>query len=131
MRKLVLILATYCSFLTTYVEGRYWNQFRGPDGDGKSDAQNLTIQFTESRNVRWKIPIHNQVWSSLVVWENQIWLATAHKDGMELFAICIDLGSGKIVHDIAVFDVSEPQQLWEGLNTHAIANMYIAVPNLG
>ena len=131
MRKLVLILATYRSFLTTHVEGRYWNQFRGPDGDGKSDAQNLTIQFTESRNVRWKIPIHNQVWSSPVVWGNQIWLATAHKDGMELFAICTDLGSGKIVHDITVFDVSEPQQLWERLNTHAIANMYIAVPNLG
>ena len=64
MKKLVLVLVTCCSFLATYVEGEYWNQFRGPNGDGKSDAQNLAIQFTESQNVRWKTPIHDQGWSS-------------------------------------------------------------------
>jgi len=120
MRKLVLILVTYCSFLTTYVEGEYyWNQFRGPNGDGKSDAQNLPLQFTENRNVRWKIPIHDQGWSSPVIWQKQIWLTTAREDGTELFAVCLDLDSGKIVHDIKVFDVVEPQSEHTGLNTHA------------
>ena len=119
MRKLVLILVTYCSFLTTYVEGEYWNQFRGPNGDGKSDAQNLPIQFTESRNVRWKTPIHDQGWSSPVVWLKQIWLTTAREDGTELFAVCVDLESGKVVHDIKVFDVVEPQSEYPGLNSHA------------
>ncbi len=108
MKKLVLILVTCCSFLATYVEGEYWNQFRGLNGDGKSDAQNLPIQFTESQNVRWKTPIHDQGWSSPVVWGNQVWLTTAREDGIELFAVCIDLENGKVVHDIKVFDVAEP-----------------------
>ena len=52
-----------------------------------------------------------------VVYENQR-LTKVYKDGIELFAICIDLGNGKIVHDIKVFNVSKPQQLREGLNTY-------------
>ena len=74
MKKLVLMLVTFCSFLATGVESEYWNQFRGPNGDGKSNALNLPVEFSESKNVRWKTPIHDQGWSSPVVWGNQIWL---------------------------------------------------------
>ena len=119
MKKLVLVLVICCSFLATHVEGGYWNQFRGPNGDGKSDAQNLPIQFTESQNVRWKTPIHDQGWSSPVVWGNQVWLTTAREDGIELFAVCIDLENGKVVHDIKVFNVAEPQSEYPDLNSHA------------
>ena len=119
MRKFVLVLAIYCSFLTTYAEDEYWNQFRGPNGDGRSKTQNLPLEFTESQNVRWKIPIHDQGWSSPVVWGKQIWLTTAREDGTELFAVCIDLDSGKMIHDIKVFDVADPQSEHPGLNSHA------------
>jgi len=96
-----------------------WNQFRGPNGDGKSLAQNLPIEFSETKNLRWKTPIHDQGWSSPVVWGNQIWLTTGREDGSELFAICVDLESGEVIHDIKVFDVAEPQKAYGGLNTHA------------
>lgn len=49
-----------------------WNQFRGPNGDGKTLATNLPVQFSETKNVRWKVPIHDEGWSSPVVWGNQI-----------------------------------------------------------
>jgi outer membrane protein assembly factor BamB len=97
----------------------YWNQFRGPNGDGKSLAMNLPVEFSETKNVRWKTPIHDKGWSSPVVWGNQIWLTTALDDGKELFAICVDLDSGKIVHDIKVFDVEHPQSEWPDQNSHA------------
>ncbi|NIS50119.1 MAG: PQQ-binding-like beta-propeller repeat protein [Phycisphaerae bacterium] len=100
-------------------EKDYWNQFRGPNGDGKSVARNLPIEFSETKNVRWKTPIHDEGWSSPVVWGNQIWLTTGREDGSELFAICVDLESGDIVHDIKVFDVANPQKAYGGLNTHA------------
>lgn len=97
----------------------YWNQFRGPSGDGISTATGLPVEFGEGENVRWKTPIHDQGWSSPVVWGSQIWLTTALEDGTELFAICVDLESGEIIHDIKVFDVAEPQKEWLGHNTHA------------
>ena len=97
----------------------YWNQFRGPHGDGKTAAKNLPVEFGETKNVRWKTPIHDQGWSSPTVWSNQIWLTTGREDGKELSAVCVDLNSGDIVHDLKMFDVADPQKEYEGHNTHA------------
>ena len=100
-------------------EQDHWNQFRGPNGNGKSFAKNLPVEFSETKNVRWKTPIHDEGWSSPVVWGNQIWLTTGREDGSELFAICVDLESGDVIHDIKVFDVADPQKAYGGLNSHA------------
>jgi outer membrane protein assembly factor BamB len=103
-----------------YVEEKdYWNQFRGPSGDGKSLAKNLPVEFSETKNVRWKTPIHDEGWSSPVVWGNQIWLTTGREDGTELSAVCVDLESGDVIHDIKVFAVANPQKEYGGHNTHA------------
>ena len=117
--------AFWCTLLTFFfiapcsMAEKPWNQFRGPDGNGKTTATNLPIEFNETKNVRWKTPIHDQGWSSPVVWGNQIWLTTALESGKELFAICVDRESGKIIHDIKVFDVDEPQMTMPQMNTHA------------
>ena len=96
-----------------------WNQFRGPNGDGTTSANNLPIEFNEHKNIHWKTPIHDKGYSSPVVWDNQIWLTTARADGTELFAICVDLESGDIIHDIKVFDVENPQIEHPDINSHA------------
>ena len=96
-----------------------WNQFRGPGGDGRSLATDLPVEFSETKNVRWKTAIHGKGYSSPVVWGNQVWLTTAREDGRKLFALCVDLQSGKIVHDIKVFDVAKPQSAYSYLNSHA------------
>ena len=43
-----------------------------------------------------------------MIWDNQIWMTTATPDGKRLYAICVDRDSGKIVHDIHLFDVEKP-----------------------
>ena len=45
-----------------------------------------------------------------MIWEEQVWVTTATPDGKELFAIAIDLNSGKIIRDIKVFDIAELQR---------------------
>lgn len=47
---------------------RQWNQFRGPTGDGRTPATDVPIVFGEGQLVRWKTPIHDEGWSSPVVW---------------------------------------------------------------
>ncbi len=111
-----LACALYAQNATTE---NYWNQFRGPNGDGKAIATDLPMQFSETENVRWKTPIHDKGYSSPVVWDDQIWMTTAREDGRELFAICVDLESGNTLHDIKVFDVAEPQLEHGDLNSHA------------
>lgn len=85
-----------------------WPQFRGPRGDGTSPAQGLPLTWGETENVRWATPIHGRAWSSPVVWGNQIWLTTAPEDGKQRSAVCVDLESGKIVHDLVLVELAEP-----------------------
>ncbi len=86
-----------------------WPQFRGPGGDGMADATGLPQTWSESENVVWKTAIHDRGWSSPVIWGDQIWMTTATEDGHKMYAVCVDRDSGRIVHDIQVFDIAEPQ----------------------
>ena len=87
--------------LCVTAQGKEWNQFRGPGGDGKS-KQSVPVEFSESQNVRWKSAIPGEGWSSPVVWENQIWLTTGIEKAMH--AICIDVKSGQVIHNKKIFD---------------------------
>ncbi len=85
-----------------------WPAFRGPTGDGHSKAVGLPTRWSETENVRWKTAIHDKGWSSPVVFGDQIWLTTAKADGKELFAVCLDRASGRILHDVKVFELEKP-----------------------
>ena len=91
--------------------GENWPQFRGPSGDGHSDSTGLPVSWSDTENVVWKTPIHDRGWSSPVVWANQVWVTTATADGHQMFAVCVDRESGKIVHDLKVFDTENPDHI--------------------
>lgn len=95
-----------------------WPQFRGPDGNGHARATGLPTNWSESQNVVWKTPIHDRGWSSPVIYGNQIWLTTATKDGRQLFALCLDKQTGRIIRDIKLFEVAQPQYA-HPFNTYA------------
>ena len=115
----IALALSYAHSAQDEIAKNYWNQFRGPNGDGKTTADGIPIEFNKTKNVRWKTPIHDKGYSSPVVWDNQIWLTTGTEDGAELFAICVDKDSGEIIHDIKVFDVVQPQSEYPDLNSHA------------
>jgi outer membrane protein assembly factor BamB len=94
-----------------------WPQFRGPTGQGLSDATGLPLKWSESENVKWKTAIHGKAWSSPVVFGNQVWITTASEEGHELFAVAVDRASGKIVHDVKVFHRDQPQHA-DRFNSH-------------
>jgi len=95
-----------------------WPQFRGPDGNGVSKATGLPVTWSEQDNVRWKVPIHGRAWSSPIVLGDQVWMTTATPDGKQLFAIAIAKDTGKVLHDLKLFDVATPQ-FAHAFNTYA------------
>ncbi|MCA9073988.1 MAG: PQQ-like beta-propeller repeat protein [Planctomycetaceae bacterium] len=95
-----------------------WSQFRGPHGNGHTTAENLPLEWDESRHVTWKTAIHDRGWSSPVIWGDQIWLTTATRDGHRLFAVCVNKHTGEIVHDLHIFDVDDPMRITDE-NTYA------------
>jgi len=96
-----------------------WAEFRGPGGEGHSDATGLPREWSETKNVAWKTAIHGRGWSSPVVWGKQIWLTTGTPDGKELSVLCIDKDSGKIQLDHKLFEVPKPDELWRKFNSYA------------
>jgi outer membrane protein assembly factor BamB len=85
-----------------------WPAFRGPHGDGHTDATGLPIRWSETENVRWKTPVPGKAWSSPVVWGDRVWLTNATPDGKELSALAADLATGKVLLDVKVFEIAKP-----------------------
>ncbi len=88
--------------------GSNWPGFRGPAGDGCSDAARAPLQWGEGKNVVWKTAVPGEGWSSPVVWGRQVWVTSATPDGKELFAVCVDRTTGRLVRKVKVFDVARP-----------------------
>jgi outer membrane protein assembly factor BamB len=110
MRFVIAVLAAVLSLQHALAETpANWPQFRGPNGDGISQATGLPVTWSESEHVKWKTAIHGRAWSSPVIWNDQIWMTTAPQDGKQLYAVCVDRDSGRIVHDVLVFQVANPQ----------------------
>lgn len=112
MRRLLLSL--FCGLLASsgISAGENWAQFRGPGGLGVAPKADLPVTWTPD-SAKWRTPIYGKGWSSPVVWGEQIWLTTATPEGTRLYAICVDLKTGKILHNILVFEIAEPQKAIE------------------
>ncbi|MCH1495586.1 MAG: PQQ-binding-like beta-propeller repeat protein [Rubripirellula sp.] len=95
-----------------------WWQFRGPNGNGHYRSDRLVESWTETENVAWRTEIHDRGWSSPIIVGDHIWMTTATREGHKLFAICVHKDSGKIIHDIHLFDVDSPQRI-TAENTYA------------
>jgi len=96
-----------------------WPQFRGPTGQGITTSTALPKEWSETKNVKWKTPIHGRGWSSPVVWGDQVWLTTADEDGRELSLLCIEKETGKIARDIKLFEDPSPNPVFKKFNTYA------------
>jgi outer membrane protein assembly factor BamB len=56
---------------------RYWGQWRGPEGTGVSRTADPPLEWSETKNVRWKVEVPGRGSGSPVVWGDRIYLMTA------------------------------------------------------
>ena len=117
MKGFIFLLITVASCVVIEANEQ-WSQFRGHFGNGIIKSTSAPINWSENTNIDWKTPIHDRGWSSPVIWNDQIWMTTATKEGNKMYAICVNKLSGKIEHDIHVFDVKSPQAITNE-NTYA------------
>ena len=101
---LSLLLLSLLSPASTVAD---WPQFRGPDGQGHSDANGIPVEWSEEKNVKWKMPVPGQGFSSPVISEGQIWMTSSEMEGKSLHAICLDLATGNLLHNIKVITTDD------------------------
>ena len=125
-----VLLATVLSFST--VAGTNWPQWRGPEGQGVSDETGLPLEWSETKNIKWKTPLPGRGHSSPIVWANRIFLTTSiegavvpgkqavkhmdegkefkHPDSVggdrrhTLKVLCLDRDSGKVLWERTAYD---------------------------
>jgi outer membrane protein assembly factor BamB len=95
-----------------------WPQFRGQTGQGIAADATPPLEWSESRNITWKVEIPGKGWSSPVVSGDQIWLTTATEGGRSLRALALDLATGKLLHDVELFRYERPPRI-QPKNSHA------------
>ena len=58
-------------------DARNWAQWRGPDMTGVSRTAKPPVEWSETKNIKWKVEIPGRGSSSPVVWNDRIYLLTA------------------------------------------------------
>ncbi|MBU6309291.1 MAG: PQQ-binding-like beta-propeller repeat protein [Planctomycetes bacterium] len=147
-RACVMIAAALTSI--TAVAAAPWPQWRGPDGEGHApDAHDLPITWSETEHVAWKTPLPGRGWSSPVLDERLVWMTTAIDreatdeekarravepsggqarrvaTSLSLRAVAVDRDTGRLVHDVELFVVDEPQPI-HALNSYASPSPVLA-----
>jgi len=82
IRLPIIAIVTLVSFAGQAWAGSaldYWPAWRGPLGSGVSPAGNPPLTWSETQNIRWKVPVPGQGTSSPIVWGDRIFFLTAIK----------------------------------------------------
>ena len=127
----LLLLTTFSRSHASAADKVHWNQFRGPYANGTSQATGVPVKFAEGAGeIAWKTAVPGRAWSSPVIWGNQVWVTNAPEiqnppgatnqnanpgpsprldTPVVLSAVCLDLHTGDIQHDLKLFEVYQPQ----------------------
>lgn len=79
---------------TTPVGAENWPRFRGPNGQGISDARGIGVEWTE-QDYAWKIELPGKGHSSPVVWGERVFVTCGDEKAARGMLLCIDAASGR------------------------------------
>lgn len=96
---------------------RFWPQWRGPDATGVSKHATPPLEWSETKNVRWKREIPGRGSGSPIVWGDRIYVLTAVPKGATLEASHAPRGGvqPREVHQFVVLaiDRRDGRVVWE------------------
>ncbi|MEO6245528.1 MAG: PQQ-binding-like beta-propeller repeat protein [Opitutaceae bacterium] len=87
-----------------------WPEFRGPTGQGTSAATGLPVEWSDTKNVAWKVAVPGAGWSSPSISDGKIFLTTGITNadgGVSLRALALEAASGRALWDTEIFSASE------------------------
>ncbi len=159
MKLTVLFIFLVASLSLTHLQAEVlWPQFRGPNGDGHCEAQNVPTEFhKDGDGQKWRTEIPGKGWSSPVVEGNSIWLTSAVEveandeekaeimtaqgipskkfkqlqvaKHVKLLALEVDRATGEIKREIELTKVETPDSI-HGLNSYASPTPFLEASRL-
>jgi outer membrane protein assembly factor BamB len=96
-----------------------WPRWRGPDGSAVSAESPLPLRWSTTQNVRWKVEVPGEGFSSPIVWDDRIYLTAALDKGGRRLVHCLDRATGKILWSRELAD-KDPERT-SAMTGHAAA----------
>jgi len=62
-------------------KSKNWHQWRGPAANGVSKTAKPPIEWSEKKNIKWKIPVEGKGISTPIIWGDKVFLLTAINTG--------------------------------------------------
>src|SRR5437764_75511 len=106
---IVIIVAT--------AHGADWPCWRGPRGDGTSTDTKLPLQWSTTKNVRWKTALPGTGHSSPIVTGDKVFVTACREEKLQRILLCLDRKSGKILWERIVLEA--PLEEKHKLNSYA------------
>lgn len=115
-----------------------WGHWRGPIGNGVAPNAKPPIEWSDTKNVKWKVAIPGRGSGSPVIWENRVFVVTAVSEGgssapssrpqrgsRRRGAVALSKTSFRIL----CFDRNSGEKLWEKTATEAVPHQAVHSTN--
>ena len=84
-------------FVVSSIFAENWPTWRGSLGTGVSDEKNLPLEWSVTKNVKWKVALPERGNSSPIVWGGKVFITQAiEKEGRRTL-MCFDRRKGKLI----------------------------------
>ncbi len=80
--------------VTIPAEGDNWPRFRGPNGQGVSDASTIPVKWSE-QDYKWKVELPGGGHSSPVVWDDKLFVTSGDEKAMRGTVQCLSAVDGR------------------------------------
>ncbi|MHC4566805.1 MAG: PQQ-binding-like beta-propeller repeat protein, partial [Planctomycetota bacterium] len=95
-QKRIIALATVTLLLASIASAGQWPRFRGPNGQGISDAKTIPTKWSQS-DYDWRIKLPGSGPASPVVWDNKVFTTCADASVPKGILVAVDAGAGQIL----------------------------------
>jgi outer membrane protein assembly factor BamB len=112
--KKILVITAVFIVLTSF-KTENWPQFRGPESNQLTTEKTLPLEWSDEKNLLWKIELPGRGWSCPIVWGNKVFVTNAVLEDPSILppaeagrrlenpdsavynfdVICLDIDSGK------------------------------------
>jgi outer membrane protein assembly factor BamB len=128
--KFIVCLALVFASFNSFAHAENWAHWRGPTGNGIAINASPPIEWSDTKNVKWKVEVPGQGLSSPIVWENRVFVtsavplsgdATRGLPNLEFKVFCYDRQNGKLLWEKTA-TVATPHQKTHETNGFASAS---------
>ena len=124
--SLQVLLAALAILWTSVLNGQEWTRFRGPNGQGISDAKTIPAKWME-KDFNWKIELPGGGHSSPVLWGDKLFVTSGDQQAGHSMLLAINTSDGTVMWQ-KVYAVSKYRM--NKLNSFATATPAVDVDHV-